>query len=151
MASTLKAGSVVVYNLGEINSAINATGLKIGVAMRKGLLEGAEPIRVDAGRLSRSRISGLRRTSGFARVAPWSIQKKGQTIHEVYVVPKERGIRGHKTEGEQRRADKFVELMYGRAYDPALAQNSARTRAYVDNWIGKVTAEFSALNSGRAA
>lgn len=149
MASTLKGGSVLVYNLGEINTAINQTGLKVGVAMRNGLLEAAEPIRIDAGRLSRSRISGLRRTSGFARVAPWSIQRVGHTIHEVYVVPKEKGIKGHKTEGEQRRATKFVELMYSRAYDPALAQNAERTRAYVDNWIGRVTTEFNTM--GKAA
>lgn len=144
MASTLPGGSVIVFNLSEINTAINQTGLKIGVAMRKGLLEAAEPIRVDAGRLSRARISGLRRTSGFGRPAPWSIQKKGQTTHEVFVVPKQKGIKGHKTEGEQRRATKFVELMYSRAYDPALAQNAERTRVYVDNWIGRVTREFGA-------
>lgn len=143
MASTLQGGSVFVFNLGEINTAINQTGLKIGVAMRKGLLEAAEPIRVDAGRLSRSRISGLRRTSNFGRPAPWSVQRVGHTIHEVYVVPKEKGIKGHKTAGEQRRATKFVELMYSRAYDPALAQNAERTRAYVDNWIGRVTSEFN--------
>ena len=144
MASTLAGGTVFVSNLGEINQAINRTGLKVGVAMRKGLLEAAEPIRVDAGRLSRSRISGMRRTSGFARIAPWSIQKIGHTIHEVYVVPKEKGIKGHKTPGEEKRAAKFVELMYGRAYDPALEQNAERTRVYVDNWVGRVTREFAA-------
>lgn len=144
MASTLSGGTVFVSNLGEINQAINRTGLKVGVAMRKGLLEAAEPIRVDAGRLSRSRISGMRRTSGFARVPPWSIQKIGHTIHEVYVVPKEKGIKGHKTPGEEKRAAKFVELMYGRAYDPALEQNAERTRVYVDRWVGRVTREFAA-------
>ena len=142
MASTISGGTVYVANLGEINAAINRTGLKVGVAMKKGLLEAAEPIRVDAGRLSRSRISGLRRTSGFARIAPWSIQKVGQTTHEVYVVPREKGIKGHKTAGEERRAAKFVELMYSRAYDPALAANAERTRVYVDNWVGRVTREF---------
>ena len=145
MASTLQGGTVFVSNLGEINQLINKTGLKVGVAMRKGLLEAAEPIRVDAGRLARAEISGLRRTSGFGRVAPWSIQRKGQTIHEVYIVPKEKGIRGRKTAGEERRAAKFVELMYGKAYDPALARNAERTRIYVDKWIGSVTRQFSAV------
>lgn len=143
MASTLQGGTVFVSNLGEINTAINKTGLKVGVAMRKGLLEAAEPIRIDAGRLARSRISGMRRTSGFGAPAPWSIQKVGHTIHEVYIVPKEKGIKGRKTPGQERRAAKFVEIMYGKAYDPALEQNAERTRVTVDNWIGTVTRQFS--------
>jgi hypothetical protein len=144
LASTLQGGTVFVENLGEINRLINQTGLKVGTAMRKGLLEAGEPIRVDAGRLARSRISGLRRTSTFGSPAPWSIQKVGQTIHEVYIVPKQKGIKGRKTPGQDRRAFKFVELMYSRSYDPALARNAERTRVYVDNWIGRVTREFAA-------
>lgn len=142
MASTLAGGSVYVSNLGEINTAINRTGLKVGVAMKKGLLEGAEPIRVDAGRLARADISGLRRTSHFGTPAPWSIQRIGSTIHEVYIVPKEKGLKGHKTPGQERRASKFVELMYGRSYDPALERNAERTRLYVDNWLNRVIREF---------
>ncbi len=134
---------VVVENLGEINSLLNRSGLKVAKAMRRGLVEGAEPIRVDAGRLSRANISGLRRTSGFAGPAPWSIQKKGQTIHEVYVAPKERGKRGGRTDGDRRRATKFVELMYGRSYEPALARNEPRLRLFVDKWLGSVTTEFN--------
>jgi hypothetical protein len=144
LASTLKGGTVFVSNLGEINTLINRSGLKVGVAMRKGLLQAAEPIRVDAGRLARSRISGMRRTSGFGSPAPWSIQKVGHTIHEVYIVPKEKGVKGHKTSGQEKRAAKFVEIMYGKSYDPALARNAERTRIYVDNWIGRVTREFAA-------
>jgi len=140
---------VVVENLGEINSLLNRTGLKLGKAMRKGLLEGAEPIRVDAGRLARANISGLRRTSTFAGPAPWSIQKKGQTIHEVYIVPKERGKRGNRTDEDRRRADVFVHLMYSRSYDPALARNEPRLRAFVDNWLGSVTTQFNSI--GRVA
>lgn len=140
---------VIVENLGEINTLLNRTGLKMGKAMRKGLLEGVEPIRVEAGRLSRARISGLRRTSGFGGAAPWSIQKKGQTIHEVYVVPKEKGKRSGRTEGDRRRADKFVELMYSRSYEPALARNEPRLRVFVDKWLGSVTTEFNSI--GRAA
>lgn len=133
------ADAVFVVNLADIQRAVSKIDPAIAKASRLGLREVAEPIRVDAGRLARAGISGLRRTSGFAAPAPWSIQKTGLTRHELYVVPKQRGMRGRKTPGQERRASKFVELMYGRAYEPALRRNEDRARQAVDNWLDITT------------
>lgn len=131
------ADAVFVVNLPEIQQSLSRINPAVGKAARLGLREASEPVRVDAGRLARANISGLRRTSGFAGPAPWSIQKTGQTLHEVYVVPKEKGIKGRKTDGQERRAAKFVELMYSRSYEPALTRNEPRVRVTVDNWLGR--------------
>jgi hypothetical protein len=129
------ADAVFVVNLADIQRSVAKISPAIGKASRLGLRQVAEPIRIDAGRLARANISGLRRTSGFASPAPWSIQRAGLTLHELYIVPKQRGLRGRKTPGEERRATKFVELMYGRSYEPALKRNEGRARIAVDNWL----------------
>ena len=137
MASTLKGGTVFVSNLSEINLALQRSGLEIGKAMRKGLLEAAEPIRQDAGRLSQTKISGMKRAKKHP--PPWSIQRKGQTAHEVYVVPTQRGVRNS---NDPKSRPKFAEIMLVKAYEPALERNAERTRLYVDKWIGSVTRNF---------
>lgn len=136
------SATVVVVNLDRINRALTLSGKMYGAAMRGALLQGAEPIRQDAGRLSILELSGMRRAK--TKPPPWSIQRKGQTVHEVYIAPKERGRHGRdtRTEGARRRAEKFVELMMGKAYEPALERNEPRLRVYVDNWLGRVTREI---------
>lgn len=131
---------VVVTNLHELNTALIKSNSLVAKAMRKGLLEGAEPIRRDAGKFS-NKLSGMERAK--KKPPPWSIQKKGQKLDEVYIVPREKGKRHNRTDGDRRRATRFVELMYGKAYEPALRENEPRLREFVDNWIGSVTTAFS--------
>ncbi len=131
---------VIVVNLAEINRNLRRSGKEVSAATHKGLLEAAEPVKRDADALSRSRISGMKR----ARLTPppWSIQKEGSTVSEVYIVPKEKGKRTGRGAGDQRRADKFVEIMYGKSYNPALERNRALVVQTVDNWLGRVTREL---------
>ncbi len=131
---------VIVVNLAEINRNLRRSGKQVSAATHKGLLEAAEPVKRDADALSRSEISGMKRARKSP--PPWSIQKEGSTVSEVYIVPKERGKRGGRTDGDRRRATKFVELMYGRSYNPALERNRALVVQTVDNWLGRVTREL---------
>jgi hypothetical protein len=130
------ADAVLVVNLAEINRSINASGKEYAKAMHIGLLQGAEPVRQDAGRLSQTALSGMRRAR--KKPPPWSIQKKGQTIHEVYIVPTQKGVgRGHAD--DPRRRPNFATVMLGKAYNPALERNRARVVAHVEYWMGSVT------------
>lgn len=134
------AYSVVITNLGEINRAIRLLGPDVQKAARHGLLEAVEPVKRDADRFAMSGLSGMKRAR--KKPPPWSIQKKGATVHEVYVVPTQRGKRFYRTDGDRARAEKFVHLMYGKSYDPALEKNRPLVVAYVDNWLGRMTREF---------
>ncbi len=131
---------VIVVNLAEINRNLRRSGKEVSAATHKGLLEAAEPVKRDADVFSRSQISGMKR----ARLSPppWSIQKEGSTVSEVYIVPTQRGRRQGRTEGDRRRADKFVEIMFGKSYNPALERNRALVVQTVDNWLGRVTREL---------
>jgi hypothetical protein len=130
---------VFVSNLGEINSALRKLGPTVAKASRIGLRQAAEPVRQDAGRLSQLEISGMRRAK--RKPPPWSIQKTGQNIHEVYIVPRQKGTRGDPRNPRSR--PNFSEIMLGKAYEPALERNRARVVASVDSWLGKVIDGFN--------
>ena len=135
---------VYVQGLDQINKAISASPKAYSKAMHKGLLEAAEPVRKDADQLSLSGLSGMKRAK--ATPPPWSIQRKGQTIHEVYVAPNERGYKGKNRAGQPgysaERSRKFRELMMGKSYEPALERNRERVVVIVDKWLGSVTREL---------
>ncbi len=127
---------VLVINLDEINRNLKALGPEINTAAKLGMLEGAEPIRRDAERLAASNISGMARR----KTSDWSQQREGSTIHEVYIVPVERGRKSRND--SRRRRPNFVELMFGRAYDPAFEAGKPGVIASVDRWLGTVTRSF---------
>ncbi len=131
---------VTVSGLKQINQALEKSGPLIRTAMRNGLLESAEPIRQDAGRLSQTEFSGMKRAR--KKPPPWSIQRKGATQSEVYIVPKQRGNRYRDKAGDITRAQKFVLRMLEKSYDPALERNRSRVKVTVENWIGTVTREI---------
>ncbi len=131
---------VLVEGLAGINRSLKISGPLVSKALRLGMREAAEPVKRDAERLSRTGLSGMTRAKKSP--PPWSVQKIGQTQHEVYIKPTQRGLRGRsRTAGEGRRASKFVELMYGRSYDPALERNQAMVRATVDAQLTRVMRE----------
>ena len=130
--------AVIVVNLGEINQQLARSGPLVYKAAKAGLREAAEPVRQDAGRLSQLEISGMRRAKKHP--PPWSIQKTGQTIHEVYIVPRQKGTRGDPRNPRSR--PNFAEIMLGKAYEPALARNQSRVQVIVDNWLDKVVKEI---------
>ena len=135
---------VEVVNLDELNRAINLSGKLYAAAMHKGLLQAAEPVKQDADSLAGENFSGMKRE----KTQPtWQIQRKGQTIHEVYVAPT-RGRGGNKKIKfgdpgySAARSEKFRNMMMGKSYEPALERNRARVVATVEQWIGVVTREL---------
>lgn len=130
-------GFILVEGFAEINRSLARSGPLVYKAMRQGLLEAAEPVRQDAGRLSQIEISGMKRAK--AKPPPWSIQRTGQTTHEVYIAPKERGVKS-RTDRSKRRP-KFKAIMLGKSYEPALARDSMLVKASVDAWLTKIVRE----------
>ncbi len=135
--ATAMAEMILIEGLASINRSLKMSGPLVANGLRLGMREAAEPVKRDADRLSRSGLSGMKRASKSP--PPWSVQKIGQTQHEVYIKPTQRGLRGRsRSAGENRRASKFVELMYGRSYDPALDRNRGLVRAIVDAQLSRV-------------
>jgi hypothetical protein len=134
----LQEDPIVVLNLGEINRDLKALGPAIYKAAKIGMELGAEPIRLDAERLAQSEISGMKRAK--KKPPPWSIQRKGSTVHEVYIAPRERGLKSRTD--QSRRRPNFVHVMFGKSYNPAFEKGRTTVFRYVDNWLGSVTREF---------
>lgn len=132
------AEMVLVEGLASINRSLARSGPLVYKAMRLGLREAAEPIRQDAGRLSQTEISGMRRARSTP--PPWSVQRVGQTIHEVYIAPRQRGVKS-RTDRSRRRPN-LATIMLGRAYEPALERNATLVRSTVDGWLTKVIREI---------
>ncbi len=130
---------VLVVNLDLIHKQLRALGPAVDKAARAGMTEGAEPIRRDAENLARDEISGMKRAK--ASPPPWSIQRVGQTVHEVYVAPRERGVKS-KTDSSRRRPN-FVGVMFGKSYDPAFEHGKPGVVAFVDKWLSTVSGEFN--------
>ncbi len=134
---------VLVVNLDTINRNLKGLGKKIELAAKAGMLEGAEPIRRDAQSLAYDKISGMKRK----KTSNWDFQRDGATIHEVYIAPVERGVKS-KTDRSRRRGagtgpPSFVDLMFGKSYDPAFEKGKPGVVAFVDKWLGTVSAEFN--------
>ncbi len=128
---------VLVENLGEINRALKLSGPGVFTAMKKGMLEGAEPIRADAQSLAEG-LTGMSRK----RNSDWGLQRSGETIHEVYIAPVERGNKNRIDANPSRRRPKFVEIMFGRSYEPALERGTPALITFTDNWVSKVVKEL---------
>ncbi len=127
---------VLVENLGEINRSLKLSGPAVAAAMKQGMLEGAEPIKRDVERLALSDISGMKRK----KTSNWDLQRSGETVHEVYIVPVERGNK--KRRDSKPDPHKFVPIMFGKAYNPAFEQGRVPLVAFVDGWLGRVTREI---------
>ncbi len=132
MASFQTAPGVYIENLAEIERDLKKAGPLIAKAQNQGLLEGAQPIRREAEQLARDEISGMKRAK--KKPPPWSIQRVGQSIHEVYIAPKERGIKGR---DPRSRRPNFVGVMFGKSYNPALEHGLPMLTRSVENWLGK--------------
>ena len=126
---------VLVENLDSINRSLKLSGPLVAKAMQAGMVQGAEPIRAEASQLAESEISGMKRSK--TKPPPWSIQRVGHTIHEVYIAPRERGVKS-KTDRSRRRPT-FTGLMFGKSYNPALERGRPALIATVDSWLDEVT------------
>ncbi len=138
MPSFQTTPGVYLENLAELNRSLKLLGPKVQAAAKAGMLEGAEPIRRNAEDLARDEISGMQRSK--RKPPPWSIQRSGQTVHEVYIAPRERGVKS-KTDPSRRRLN-FVGVMFGKSYNPAFERGRPLLVQTVDNWLGKVVDGF---------
>ncbi len=130
---------VIISNLDVITRQLKALGPAVFTAAKKGMLEGAEPIRRESEQLAQDEISGMKRAK--KKPPPWSIQRDGETVHEVYIAPKERGVKS-KTDPSRRRPN-FVGVMFGKSYDPAFEHGKPAVVAFVDQWLNTVSGEFN--------
>lgn len=132
------ADMILVENLDKINRSLARSGPLVAKAQRMGLREAAQPVRLDAERLARSEISGMRRSR--KQPPPWSEQRIGQTVHEIYIAPRQRGVKS-RTDRSRRRPN-FAVLMLGKSYEPALERNQVLVRNTVDAWLGRIVREI---------
>lgn len=113
------AGTVAVRGLRDLERAFKLAGKQTAKEMRVVLAEIAEPVRLEAQRLARSEISGLRKRSGFAAIAPWAQMRTGVTQRYIYVAPKQHGTFTKRNPQRYARPN-LKQLLLGKAMDPAL-------------------------------
>ncbi len=128
---------VLVVNLDVINRQLKALGPAVEQAAKKGMLEGAEPIRRDAEVRALRDISGMKRKKN----SDWDLQREGSTVHEVYIVPVERGDKKRRDGNPD--PHKFKDIMFGKSYDPAFEAGKPAVVAFVDKWLTTVSGEFN--------
>lgn len=116
--------AIQVRGLRELQRAFVLADAGLAKELRVALAEAAEPIRSDAERLARSRITRI----GI----PWSQMRVGVTRRLVYLAPKQRGKQS-RTNRRLRRPNLF-DLLFGRSMGPALEANQAE----VTNRVGHV-------------
>ncbi len=129
---------VYLENLGAINRDLKLLGPKVQKAAKAGMLEGAEPIRHDVERRALADISGMKRK----KTSNWDLQRSGETAHEVYIAPVERGDKKRRDGNPD--PQKFVPIMFGKAYNPAFEQGRPGVVAFVNTWLDRLAAEFNA-------
>jgi hypothetical protein len=141
--------AIAVRGLKELNQLLAKAGPEIAKRARASAREVAEPVRVDAERLARSQISGIRRqvfssavslpTVGRSRsrlqaIRPdWSRMRIGVTRTLVYVAPV---MRGHKT-GPLRRPN-LKPLLLGEAMEPALELHADELEQRIAEHVDRV-------------
>ncbi len=129
---------VIVENLDKINRNLKLLGPQVQSAARKGMLQGAEPMKRDVERLANDDISGMKRK----KTSDWAAQRVGATVHEVYIVPVEKGDK--KRRDGKPDPKKFVPIMFGKAYNPAFENGRPAVIAFVNGWLDKVAEGFNA-------
>lgn len=136
--ATLNTGTIIVAGLAEIDRNLRLVGPTFQREFRAHLKEIAEPVRRDAEQLARTKISGIARS----KTGAWAEMRTGVSGSFVYVAPKRRGV---KTRGpDPRRRPNLVDLMMGRALNPALASNEALVKVGVEAVIDSVGKLFEA-------
>ncbi len=123
--------TVIVNNLAEIQRNLSKSGPAVDKAMRIGLRDAAEPVSHTAEQLS------LRNIRRMSRSPAWAVTRIGVTRHAVYIVPKERGIRGRRDDPRHR--PNLVGLMMERSFDPALEAGARIVEGRVNLLLDTVT------------
>lgn len=123
--------TIIIHGLDQLQRDFARMGPATSKAMRFGLREAAEPVARTAEQFSLSQIRRMPRSP------QWAQTRIGSTLHEVYIVPKQRGVKSGRGDDPRRRPN-LVELMMGRSFEPALEVCAPIVEATVARFIGEV-------------
>ncbi len=130
----MAAGGIQVTGLRELSRAFKQASPQARKELRRTLAEVAEPIKHRAEQLAATEISNVHEGD------KWDVARIGVTQREVYVVPKQRGVR---RQGPRKRP-KFGELLMERAYQPALEENTNEIVRSFDEMLERVAGRINA-------
>lgn len=126
---------VRVQGLRELEKAFKLAGPASNRELRKALRAVGEPVKRDAEQLARANIRRIG--------VPWSQMRVGVTLKEVYVAPKQRGVKS-RTDRRYRRPNLF-DLLMGRSLEPALERNIGLVEARVDHALATVGRQWESV------
>jgi hypothetical protein len=132
------AGMLVVENYTNVMRAFAKADRDIRLGWRTEMRRVAEPVRVQAEQLAVATIPRM------ARSPKWARMRTGVTQKEVYIVPRQRGVRGRNPKSRPNLAD----LMMNRAMQPALDRNRGNIIRGFEQALDRMAAEFN--RSGNA-
>lgn len=125
------AGEIRVKGLADLNRALAKADRDVRLGIRSEYRTVAEPVRADAESLSLANISHIG--------VPWSRMRIGVTQRAVYVVPKQRGVRGR---SRSRRRPNLARLLYPQM-QKALDKNQAEVERRFNQMLFDVAAKFN--------
>jgi hypothetical protein len=129
------SGGFAVEGMRELNRLFKNAPKDVRREIRQEYRTVAEPVRSTAETLAGSSIR---------RIGPrWSRMRTGVTQTEVYVAPRQRGVKGRGS--HPRRRPNLGTLLAKRATQPALRQHEHRIEADVDRMLGRLCRDW---NSG---
>lgn len=117
-----------VEGLRDLQKAFRRADADLRKELRAGLRRAAEPVKTSAEQLALERISHM--------TIPWSKMRVGVTQREVYVAPKQRGIKARGDDPRRRR--NLFDLLLGKSLEPALAQNIGKVEAELEHVLDVV-------------
>lgn len=128
-AVTFNEETLVVDGLAGLQRAFRRAGKEIHKDLRSTLQDAADPVAFGAQVLALTRISHM--------TSSWSEFRIGVTQREVYVVPKQRGVKARRD--HRKRRPKFGDLLLDKAMEPSLKANLPR----VEDNVNKMLVEFA--------
>lgn len=128
-----ETGTIAVKGLRELNRAFKAADHDLSLSLRRDLRQIAKPVADDAQTLARRRIPPKDSPHRSGIGDRWSEMRVGVTQKFVYVVPKLHG-----TKYAPAKRPNLVELLLGRAMEPALQQNETRVAAEIGHLLDRV-------------
>jgi hypothetical protein len=116
-----------VEGLRELSRTLGSVSKPAKKELRNTLRDVAKPVAQQAETLAAHNIRNVRPGD------KWDVTRIGVTQKEVYIVPKQRGVKGR---GQARhRRPMFGTLLMERAFDPALKHNQARILKEFDGML----------------
>lgn len=129
---------IEIENFPALAKALADTGPAVRKALRKGLVELAQPIARDATRFAIENISGI----GREKTSHWEDMRVGvaRGFSLVYVAPRQRGVKGRGDLPGRRPG--FADTLRDRAMAPAVDANEESLIAGADGIVNAVTGRY---------